>query len=102
MPRSAFAWLYSRRMNENSEGVQARFTDPRLILPAIGSPASSTMKSVKLRRACSPRIPAHQACDRRYWNDAYPPSDSRVYAPPGYETFWMYSPWRIQPLRLEL
>src|SRR5262245_14510729 len=102
MPASALEWLYSSRMYENSEGVQAMFTEPRFTLAGSGTPASSTTKSVKLCRACSPRMPAHQTCERRYWKDAYPPSCSRVYVPPGLEPFWMYSLCRIQPCRLEL
>jgi len=36
----------------------------------IAAPVSSTTKSVKLLRACSPRMPAQQICDSRYWNEA--------------------------------
>src|SRR5712671_246213 len=96
-PASACAWLYSSLTNENSEGIHAMLAEALLILPGISSPAPSTRKSVKLLRACSPRAPTHQTCDKRYWNDAYPPSCSRVKVPPPDAPFWMYSPCRIHP-----
>src|SRR6266850_8339543 len=98
LPASACEWLYSSLKNENSEGIHAMLAETRFTLPGIGSPAPSTRKSVKLLRACSPRTPVHQTCDKRYWNDAYPPCCSLVY-PPADEPFWMYSPCRIHPLR---
>src|SRR5437867_9271290 len=101
LPASALAWLYSNLMNENSEGVQAMLTEDRVTLPGMGSPALSTKKSVKLSRACSPRMPVHQTCDRRYWNDVYQPFCSFVYVPPVVEAFWMYSLCRIHPRRFE-
>src|SRR5882672_8545590 len=102
MPPSALAWLYSNLTNENSEGAHAMLAETRFTVPEIGVPALSTRKSVKLLRASSPRMPVHQTCDRRYWNDAYPPSCSRVYVPPTDEPFWRYSPCRIHPCRFEL
>src|SRR5437899_5175389 len=98
MPASALEWLYSSRMNENSEGVQATFMEPRVTLPGIGAPLSSTRKSVKLLRDSSPRTPTHHTCDSRYWNDAYPPSCSRTYDPPADEPFWMSSLCTIEPI----
>src|ERR1044072_9947104 len=87
-------------MNENSDGVHAMFTDPPFTLPGI-SPVSSTMKSVTLLRACSPRTPTHQTCDKRYWKDAYPPSCSRRNVEPRDTAFCRYSLCRIQPCRFE-
>src|SRR5213594_340778 len=88
-------------MNENSEGAHAMSMEPRFTLPAIGSPASSTRKSVELLRACSPRMPIHQTCDSRYWNEAYPPSALRIDLPSAVESPCRYSLCRIQPWRLE-
>src|SRR5437867_1009202 len=102
LPPSAWAWLYSSLTNENSEGVHATFAETRFTLPGIGAPVSSTRKSVKLSRACSPRMPTHQICDRRYWNDAYPPSATLMWAPSTVESFWRYSLCRIHPCRFEL
>src|SRR6266508_2748023 len=101
LPSSASAWLYSSRTNENSEGVHAMLTDPRVTLPGIEAPVLSTRKSAELLRACSPRTPIHQICDRRYWNDVYQPFCSLSRVPP-VESVWMYSPCRIHPCRFEL
>src|SRR5260221_4485012 len=100
MPPSALAWLYSSLKNENSEGTHAMLAETRSTLPGIAVPAPSTRKSVKLLRARSPRTPAHQTCDRRYWNDAYQPSGCLLEVAP-VESVWRHSPCRIHPRRFE-